>query len=390
LVGTESKEREQKARDELKKRLKNRGVPTREVDLTLQKGAEINAIQEGADAINAGKTDEQVAVVIKEALEKDPDAPDFTAEKKKTMVRCSRGVAKGEKAGDLKFKPTKSVNLCVCVTDPDKTVTEKEIKSLITKSAAASKVVNMDEKDTKDGPKIIKAPVKNSVTKRTCGTVEVRPLPGKTAQEVKTEVDKLIKTVERRLRESGRRLEGSSSTSSSENEEIVPGDDDSEAATDPASKNSGNNGGNKGGGEDDGGDDVVKVDTPAASNSNSTILETITQAVQDPGILVAVGCLAAAVVLLGIGFAVKHHQHKKTHAHVKRLTMVNKRLSMGQMGDVSFVNPVVNVGPQGAYTANSSMERLATRTGMTKIAPPPPAVRKPGASLASEDGNNGW
>jgi len=390
LVGTESKEREQKAREKLKKRLKNRGVPTREVDLTLQKGAEINAIQEGADAINAGKTDEQVAVVIKEALEKDPDAPDFTAEKKKTMVRCSRGVAKGEKAGDLKFKPTKSVNLCVCVTDPDKTVTEKEIKSLITKSAAASKVVNMDEKDTKDGPKIIKAPVKNSVTKRTCGTVEVRPLPGKTAKEVKTEVDKLIKTVERRLRESGRRLEGSSSTSSSENEEIVPGDDDSEAATDPASKNSGNNGGNKGGGEDDGGDDVVKVDTPAASNSNSTILETITQAVQDPAILVAVGCLAAAVVLLGIGFAVKHHQHKKTHAHVKRLTMVNKRLSMGQMGDVSFVNPVVNVGPQGAYTANSSMERLATRTGMTKIAPPPPAVRKPGASLASEDGNNGW
>ena len=394
LVGTESKEREQKARDELKKRLKNRGVPTREVDLTLQKGAEINAIQVGADAIKAGKTDEQVVLVIKEALEKDPDAPDFTAEKKKTMVRCSKGVAKGENAGDLKFKPTKSVNLCVCVTDPDKTITEKEIKSLITNSAAASKVVNMDEKDTKDGPKMIKAPVKNSVTKRTCGTVEVRPLPGKTTKEVKTEVDKLIKTVERRLRESGRRLEGSSSTSSSENEEIVPGDDDSEAATDPASKNSGNNGGNKGGGDDDR-DDVVKVETPAASNSTlmETVTETISQAVQDPGILVAVGCLAAAVVLLGIGFAVKHHQHKKTHAQVKRLTMVNKRLSIGQMQDVSFVNPVVNVGPHGEYTANASMERLATKTGMTKmtkIAPPPPPEREPGAGLASKDANNGW
>lgn len=252
----------------------------------------------------------------------------------------------------------------------------------------------MDEKDTKDGPKMIKAPVKNSVTKRTCGTVEVRPLPGKTTKEVKTEVDKLIKTVERRLRESGRRLEGSSSTSSSENEEIVPGDDDSEAATDPASKNSGNNGGNKGGGDDDG-DDVVKVETPAASNSTlmETVTETISQAVQDPGILVAVGCLAAAVVLLGIGFAVKHRQHKKTHAQVKRLTMVNKRLSIGQMQDMSFVNPVVNVGPHGEYTANASMERLAIKTGMTKmtkVAPPPPPEREPGAGLASKDANNGW
>merc|ERR1712166_1305229 len=96
LVGTESKEREQKAREKLKKRLKNRGVPTREVDLTLQKGAEINAIQEGADAINAGKTDEQVAVVIKEALEKDPDAP-FHRRKEKDHGKMLQGSREGRK-----------------------------------------------------------------------------------------------------------------------------------------------------------------------------------------------------------------------------------------------------------------------------------------------------
>jgi len=42
MVGTESKEIENKARDEIKQNLKNRGVDARAVVLALQTGAEIN------------------------------------------------------------------------------------------------------------------------------------------------------------------------------------------------------------------------------------------------------------------------------------------------------------------------------------------------------------
>ena len=92
-----------------------------------------------------------------------------------------------------------------------------------------------------------------------------------------------------------------------------------------------------------------------------------------PGILVAVGCLSAFVVLLGIGYAIKHRQHREADGHVKRLTMVNRRLSMGgpiELDTLDFINP-----------ASGSMDRGAERTQLTRIVPPPPA-RPPSV--------NGW
>merc|ERR1712195_410268 len=81
--------KEKDARDAVKKMLEKRGFEKRELNLALQKSAELRAIKKGADAIKAKAAqgvkilDADLEVVLEDALKEDPDAPDFTNEKKK-------------------------------------------------------------------------------------------------------------------------------------------------------------------------------------------------------------------------------------------------------------------------------------------------------------------
>merc|ERR1712166_894963 len=110
--------KEKDARDAVKKMLEKRGFEKRELNLALQKSAELRAIKKGADAIKAKAAqgvkilDADLEVVLEDALKEDPDAPDFTDEKKKSMKRNCQAIATGGVKGDLTFKKTGKLALC--------------------------------------------------------------------------------------------------------------------------------------------------------------------------------------------------------------------------------------------------------------------------------------
>jgi hypothetical protein len=90
----------------------------------------------------------------------------------------------------------------------------------------AKDLVNADE------AKVTEMPKKDTVTKRTCGTIAYPPKAGMKTEDVKKEFEKLEVTVRRSL--AGRGLDGDeTTTSTAETQDIVTGDDNSEAS-DPA------------------------------------------------------------------------------------------------------------------------------------------------------------
>jgi hypothetical protein len=224
-VGKTVKADEKKARDDVKEEAKKLGLPEREIDLTLQLGAKMKAIKMGADAKKAGKSDAEVAAVIKAEMEKDPDAPDYES-KKDDLLKAAKAVAEGGVQGDLKFKPLKTVSCRVCVTSDTKTLTIDQLKKVVEEVKAAKDLVNADKAMVTETPK------KDEVTKRTCGTVAFPPKDGMKTEDVKKEFEKLEVKVRRALARRG--LAGDETTTSSgETQGIVTGDDNSEAS-DPA------------------------------------------------------------------------------------------------------------------------------------------------------------
>lgn len=208
-----------------KMRPKKLGLPDREVDLALQLGAKMKAVKAGADAKKAGKTDTEVSAVIKAEMENDPDAPDYEP-KKAELLKAAKAVAEGGVKGDLKFKPMKTVSCRVCVTSDTKTLTADTLKKVVEDVKKAKDLVNADE------AKVTEMPKKDTVTKRTCGTIAYPPKAGMKTEDVKKEFEKLEVTVRRSL--AGRGLDGDeTTTSTAETQDIVTGDDNSEAS-DPA------------------------------------------------------------------------------------------------------------------------------------------------------------
>ena len=218
--------KEKDARDAVKKMLEKRGFEKRELNLALQKSAELRAIKKGADAIKAKAAqgvkilDADLDVVLEDALKEDPDAPDFTDEKKKSMKRNCQAIATGGVKGDLTFKKTGKLALCVCMTGErsGEEVTTEKIINLIKDSATASLTINTDTNKMI----AVKEPKKDPISKRTCGTVHVEPRPGKTVKEAKIELDQIQKRVRRALRALvGRQLDDDEVTTSSGEVEII-------------------------------------------------------------------------------------------------------------------------------------------------------------------------
>merc|ERR1712166_701622 len=230
-VGKTVKADEKKARDDVKDEAKKLGLPDREVDLALQLGAKMKAVKAGADAKKAGKTDTEVSAVIKAEMEKDPDAPDYEP-KKAELLKAANAVAEGGVKGDLKFKPMKTVSCRVCVTSDTKTLTADTLKKVVEDVKKAKDLVNADE------AKVTEMPKKDTVTKRTCGTIAYPPKAGMKTEDVKKEFEKLEVTVRRSL--AGRGLDSDdTTTSTAETQDIVTGDDNSEASDPAASDDAG-------------------------------------------------------------------------------------------------------------------------------------------------------
>lgn len=81
-MGVLTREEEKKYRDGVKK-VFELGVDSREVELKMKQSAELNAINEGADAKLAGLSDDEASEVMKTSMNSDPDADDYTESKKK-------------------------------------------------------------------------------------------------------------------------------------------------------------------------------------------------------------------------------------------------------------------------------------------------------------------
>merc|ERR1711865_830721 len=153
---------------------------------------------------------------------KDPDAPDYEP-KKAELLKAANAVAEGGVKGDLKFKPMKTVSCRVCVTSDTKTLTADTLKKVVEDVKKAKDLVNADE------AKVTEMPKKDTVTKRTCGTIAYPPKAGMKTEDVRKEFEKLEVTVRRSL--AGRGLDGDdTTTSTAETQDIVTGDDNSEAS----------------------------------------------------------------------------------------------------------------------------------------------------------------
>merc|ERR1712195_434628 len=97
-------------------------------------------------------------------------------------------------------------------------VTTEKIINLIKDSATASLTINTDTNKMI----AVKEPKKDTISKRTCGTVHVEPRPGKTVKEAKIELDQIQKRVRRALRALvGRQLDDDEVTTSSGEVEII-------------------------------------------------------------------------------------------------------------------------------------------------------------------------
>merc|ERR1712166_101857 len=144
-----------------------------------------------------------VSAVIKAEMEKDPDAPDYEP-KKAELLKAANAVAEGGVKGDLKFKPMKTVSCRVCVTSDTKTLTADTLKKVVEDLKKAKDLVNADE------AKVTEMPKKDTVTKRTCGTIAYPPKAGMKTEDVKKEFEKLEVTVRRSL--AGRGLDGEVTT----------------------------------------------------------------------------------------------------------------------------------------------------------------------------------
>ena len=93
-----TKVEEKTARDELKKDLIKYGLPERKADLALQKGVMLKVIADGADAVKAGKTDDEVIEVIKTKIKECLDAPDFDekVESQEKYIKLAKAMAAGQ------------------------------------------------------------------------------------------------------------------------------------------------------------------------------------------------------------------------------------------------------------------------------------------------------
>ena len=276
-VGKTVKADEKKARDDVKDEAKKLGLPDREVDLALQLGAKMKAVKAGADAKKAGKTDTEVSAVIKAEMENDPDAPDYEP-KKAELLKAAKAVAEGGVKGDLKFKPMKTVSCRVCVTSDTKTLTADTLKKVVEDVKKAKDLVNADE------AKVTEMPKKDTVTKRTCGTIAYPPKAGMKTEDVKKEFEKLEVTVRRSL---AGHLDGDeTTTSTAETQDIVTGDDNSEAS-DPA-------------GSDDKDDDEDKTSTtpgPAAEEDEKMSTNAGERLATHVGVVLATFAAVAAALL---------------------------------------------------------------------------------------------
>ena len=155
-----------------------------------------------------------------------PDCDDYTEKKGEQMMKAVEALITGGIAGDLKFKPEKIVALRACMESVESTLSEDDIKSIVTGNAKAKKVANQKLAD------VTEAPVKDEISCITCGTVVYPPVKGQTAAHVEVEFAELEKSTRRALRMLlGRDLgnDQSTSVSSGEVNTIVPGDDDSVA-----------------------------------------------------------------------------------------------------------------------------------------------------------------
>merc|ERR1712195_339548 len=244
------KDIELKARNTIKNKLEDRGFKFRELDMKLRQASEMYAIKNAAALIRSKKedplkvgeeketTDKEITDKVKEIFDQDLDAPDLTEEKKATVIKCARGLAKGGKNGELKEKDEKGVELGISITTEVETeetkITSDDIIQLVKDSPVTSKIVNTDKTDKMDGPKVTKEGVRNPVTGRTTASVRFRPMPGQTAEKVLLEINKLEKEIKTRLRRLGATKAETSSSSSST---FVTGNDDS-TASDPKAEES--------------------------------------------------------------------------------------------------------------------------------------------------------
>ena len=215
-----TKVEEKTARDELKKDLIKYGLPERKADLALQKGVMLKVIADGADAVKAGKTDDEVIEVIKTKMKECLDAPDFDekVESQEKYIKLAKAMAAGGKAGDLKFKKMKRGVMRMTMTSEKKTFTEDDLKKMVTMTS--EKIIDVEKIVVTEKPK------KDEVTKRTCGTMTFPPKAGKTSAEVVEAIEGIKKLVRRALRQLS---DDEATTSTDEEETIVTGDDDSEA-----------------------------------------------------------------------------------------------------------------------------------------------------------------
>lgn len=215
-MGVLTREEEKKYRDGVKK-VFELGVDSREVELKMKQSAELNAINEGADAKLAGLSDDEASEVMKTSMNSDPDADDYTESKKKKMMLAVRGVVAGGKTGQLKFQKEPKIELRVCLTSAANTITVADIKKAVSESAKAKDSVLMKSAETTE------APEKDELTQRTCGTVVFPVKDGKSMASVKQVFAELTFSKRRSL--SGRYLNtDETSVSSGQSQVIVTGD----------------------------------------------------------------------------------------------------------------------------------------------------------------------
>ena len=166
----------------------------------------------------------------------------------------------------------------MCVTSDTKTLTADTLKKVVEDVKKAKDLVNADE------AKVTEMPKKDTVTKRTCGTIAYPPKAGMKTEDVKKEFEKLEVTVRRSL---AGHLDGDeTTTSTAETQDIVTGDDNSEAS-DPA-------------GSDDKDDDEDKTSTtpgPAAEEDEKMSTNAGERLATHVGVVLATFAAVAAALL---------------------------------------------------------------------------------------------
>jgi len=233
------------------------------------------------------------------------------------MLKAAKAMKEGGSNSTLIQKPTGLVQIRVCLTSDTNKITDTEIKSLVSADANAVAVADVSK------AVVIEKPVKDDITKRSCGTVAYPPKTGKTEAEVKIEFANIVKALRRAL--GGRKLNGDEyTTSSGEVNEIVTAAPTGGGGNDPNAPNDPNDPDNP---EDSTNpEEATDEPTPEDDIGNDGTPKATPDYSINAGVIAAAVLVPLCLVLLVGGFVWSRRKQKKnTNLEIHETEMVERQ-----------------------------------------------------------------